>query len=91
MNPFPAVHITTYPGHSTPVRSPTPPPDTFHILSVVEATDENGKVFHMLEAEASREAGSGEGVREAVGGASGGGTTVAAGAKVARKGKGNFR
>ena len=50
------------PGHSTPVCSPTAPPDSFQMVSVVDATDENGKVFNILEAQASREAGTGEAV-----------------------------
>ena len=47
-----------YPDHSTPVR-PTcsPPPDSFQMLLVVDATDENGEVFSILEAKASHEAG----------------------------------
>ena len=70
-----------YPGHSTPIRSPTPPPDTFHI------TTTSGEVFTIFEAD--DEARNGEGVREAVGGAlAGGGTCVTGGAKVGRKGKG---
>ena len=87
MNPFPAVHITTLATLHLSAALPPPPPDTFQIVSVVDATDETGEVFHILEAEASREGGNDEGVSGAAGGA-GGGTTAAAGAKVARKGKG---
>ena len=47
---------------------------------------ENSEVFTIFEAD--DETGNGEGVREAVGGSSGGGTFVAGGPKVARKGKG---
>ena len=54
------------------------------MCQIVDATDGNGKVFSIMEAEASREAGNGE----AVSGASGGWTAAAAGVKVARKGEG---
>ena len=50
-----------YPSHSKPVRSPTPPQDTFHI------TTTSGEVVTIFEAD--HEAGNGEGMREAVGGA----------------------
>ena len=54
------------------------------MCQIVDATDGDGEVFSILEAEVSHEAVNGE----AVSGASGGWTAAAAGVKVARKDEG---
>ncbi|KAI0222247.1 hypothetical protein LSAT2_026533, partial [Lamellibrachia satsuma] len=74
-----------YTGRSTPVRPtcPAPTPDSFPVLSVVDATYEHGDVFTIIEeANATSEAG-----QEAAGGTVSGTTGGAAAVKVPTKGK----